>query len=120
MVVVPPVGGGTLYADLQEAYDDLSPAMQEYCGGVKAAHSTQTTPFGRGLTSGDVFDPTDFVAHPLVVTHPETGRKGLYLSSRITHLIDIPTDESTAMLAFLKAHASGPTYQFKMQWNAGD
>ena len=56
----------------------------------------------------------------MVLTHPETGIKGLYLTSRITHLIGVPRPESDALLAFLRQHASGVNYQYRNHWNAGD
>lgn len=120
MVVVPQVGGATLYADLQAAFEDLSLPMQQMLTSISGAHSTQVTPFGRAADSGDTFDPTDYIEHPLVVTHPETGRRGLYLTSRITHLVGIPKDEGAAILGFLRTHASKPDYQLRHRWEAGD
>ena len=55
-----------------------------------------------------------------MLTHPETGNKGLYLTSRITHLVGIPRPESDALLSFLRQHASGVNYQYRNRWNAGD
>lgn len=115
LVVVPPVGGATLFADLQAAYRDLSAPLQQLVSGLRAAHSKQVKPFARGR-----YDESEFVEHPLVLTHPETGNKGLYLTSRITHLIGIPRAESDALLAFLRQHASGVNYQYRNRWSAGD
>jgi alpha-ketoglutarate-dependent taurine dioxygenase len=115
LVVIPPVGGATLYADLQAAYDDLSAPLKTLVGGLRAAHSTEVKPSSRGR-----HDDKNFVEHPLVLTHPETGKKGLYLTSRITHLLGIPRAESDALLAFLRQHASGVNYQYRNRWSAGD
>lgn len=115
LVVVPPVGGATLYADLQSAYNALSQPLKTLLGGLRAAHSKQVKPSTRGR-----HDEHDFVDHPLVLTHPETGHKGLYLTSRITHILDIPRPESDALLAFLRQHASGVNYQYRNHWGAGD
>ena len=115
LVVVPPVGGATLYADLQAAYAALSKPLQVLVSGLRAAHSVQVKPLSRGH-----YDDREFVDHPLVLTHPETGIRGLYLTSRITHLLDIPRPESDALLAFLRQHASGVSYQYRNHWNAGD
>jgi taurine dioxygenase len=79
------------------------------------AHSKQVNPSACGH-----HDETEFVDHPLVLTHPETGIKGLYLTSRITHLLDIPRAESEALLAFLRQHASHVSFQYRNRWNAGD
>jgi alpha-ketoglutarate-dependent taurine dioxygenase len=115
LVVVPPVGGATLYADLQSAYNALSTPLKTLLSGLRAAHSTQVKPSSRGR-----HDDSDYVDHPLVLTHPETGKKGLYLTSRITHLLGLPRPESEALLAFLRQHASGVNYQYRNHWNAGD
>jgi len=115
LAVVPPVGGATLYADLQSAYDGLSKPLQALVGSLRAAHSRQVKPTSRGR-----YDERESVDHPLVLTHPETGARGLYLTSRITHLLDIPRAESDALLAFLRQHASGVNYQYRNHWNAGD
>ncbi|MET0285798.1 MAG: TauD/TfdA family dioxygenase [Polyangiales bacterium] len=115
LAVVPEVGGATLYADLQAAYDALSAPLKALVGSLRAAHSTQVKPGSRGQ-----HDAREFVEHPLVLTHPETGVKGLYLTSRITHLLDLPRPESEALLAFLRAHASGVNFQYRNRWNAGD
>jgi len=115
LVVVPPVGGATLYADLQAAYDGLSKPLQTLVSSLRGAHSTQVKPLTRGR-----YDDREAVDHPLVLTHPETGVKGLYLTSRITHILDIPRAESEALLAFLRQHASGVAYQYRNRWNAGD
>jgi taurine dioxygenase len=115
LAVVPTVGGATLYADLQAAFRDLSTPLQALVSGLRAAHSKQVKPLSRGQ-----YDASDYVEHPLVLTHPETGVKGLYLTSRITHLIGIPRAESDALLAFLRQHASGVNYQYRNHWQAGD
>lgn len=115
LVVVPPVGGATLYADLQAAYRDLSTPLKTLVGSLRAAHSKQVKPVSRGR-----HDESEFVEHPLVLKHPETGIQGLYLTSRITHLIGIPRAESDALLAFLRQHASSVNYQYRNHWNAGD
>jgi alpha-ketoglutarate-dependent taurine dioxygenase len=115
LVVVPPVGAATFYADLQAAYAALSKPLQTLVVGLRAAHSVQVKPISRGS-----YDEREFVDHPLVLTHPETGIRGLYLTSRITHLLDIPRPESDALLTFLRQHASGVNYQYRNHWNAGD
>jgi alpha-ketoglutarate-dependent taurine dioxygenase len=113
--VVPPVGGATLFADLQAAYADLSTPLKNLVNGLRAAHSKQVKPMSRGR-----HDDSDYVDHPLVLTHPETGIKGLYLTSRITHLLGIPRAESDALLAFLRQHGSAVKYQYRNRWDAGD
>jgi alpha-ketoglutarate-dependent taurine dioxygenase len=113
--VKPDVGGDTLWADLQAAYRDLSPYLQAYVGSLRAAHLRQVA-----YEHSAVADEAPTVDHPLVLTHPETGQKGLYLTSRIVQLLDVPKPESDAVLAFLRAHASHVKYQFRHRWARGD
>ena len=120
LAVIPETGGATLFADLQAAFADLSEPVQQLVSRLPAAHSTQVVPSGRSLPSGDVFDPSHWVEHPLVIRHPETGVRGLYLTSRVTHLIGVSQSESAALLGFLRAHASSPKYQYRHRWTAGD
>jgi taurine dioxygenase len=120
LAVVPQTGGATLFADLQAAFADLSEPVQQLVSRLPAAHSTQVVPSGRSLASGDVFDPSEWVEHPLVIRHPETGVRGLYLTSRVTHLVGVSSAESAALLGFLRAHASAPKYQYRHRWRAGD
>jgi alpha-ketoglutarate-dependent taurine dioxygenase len=112
--VKPDVGGDTLWADLQAAYRDLSSPLRSYLGQLRAAHLRQ-------VAEHDFLGPdAPTVDHPLILTHPETGEKGLYLTSRITHLLGLPKAESEAVLAFLRSHASHVNYQFRHRWTAGD
>jgi taurine dioxygenase len=66
------------------------------------------------------YDHAEFIDHPLVLKHPETDIRGLYLTSRITHVLGIPRAQSDALLAFLRQHASGVNFQYRNRWNAGD
>ena len=60
-------------------------------------------------------------SHPIVRTHPETGRKGLYLGRRANAMIEgPPSDESETLLDALWAHATAPTFTWQHQWRAGD
>lgn len=113
--VIPPVGGDTIWADLQAAYDGLSAPLAGWADGLRAAHLRQVR-----FDSGAAETEASHVEHPLVLVHPETGRKGLYLTSRITHLIGLTRPESDVLLAFLRGHASHVTYQFRHRWTAGD
>ena len=112
--VVPPVGGDTIWADLQAAYDALSAPLARLVDGLRAAHLREVR-FDSGAGPAEA----PHIDHPLVLTHPETGRKGLYLTSRITHLVGLPRPESEALLAFLQGHASHVTFQFRHRWAGG-
>jgi alpha-ketoglutarate-dependent taurine dioxygenase len=112
--VIPSVGGDTLWADLQAAYSDLSLPLRELVDQLHVAHLREVN------TRGKVVDESDYVVHPLVLLHPETGIPGLYLTSRISHIVGLPKAESDALLGFLRTHASHVNYQFRHRWTVGD
>jgi taurine dioxygenase len=128
--VVPPVGGDTLYADCMRAYDALSPVMQKMLEGLTAIHSA-ALPYGtKGLfaheqaAGGDrtmqiiVSPEADKThPHPLVRTHPVTGRKALYVSPVYTVGVEGMTpEESAALLGFLYAHMTQDRFVYRHKW----
>lgn len=113
--VVPEVGGRTLWADLQAAYDGLSAPVQrllESVGAVYGAYPGDGTP--------DRPPVTDTVEHPVVRTHRHTGRKGLFISAGALRLTGIEPSEGAALLPFLLTHASSPNYSVSFGWRPGD
>ncbi len=122
-IEVPEVGGDTLWADMGAAYDGLTPAMKEHLDGKIAVHDWITT-FGRGMDEAtrDALR-VDFPAmeHPVVRTHPETGRKTLFVNRAFTHhIVGMDPEDSEALLQFLYARAAFPEYQCRFRWRAGD
>lgn len=128
--VVPPVGGDTLYADGTAAYDALSPVMQKMLAGLTAIHSA-ALPYGtKGLFAheqaggGDrtmqiiVSPEADKTCpHPLVRTHPVTGRKALYVSPVYTVGIEGMTpEESASILGFLYKHMTQDKFVYRHHW----
>jgi taurine dioxygenase len=119
-VTTPPVGGDTLFADMYAAYDGLSNEVKEKIDGAHARHSFRHN-FGRGM------DPETLEAfseqypdpiHPVVRTHPETGRKGLYVNRAFTvEILDMDSDESRRLLRLLYRQASVPEYQCRFRWD---
>jgi alpha-ketoglutarate-dependent taurine dioxygenase len=113
--VVPDIGGHTLWADLQAAYDGLSAPFQELLESVSAVYSAHP-----GDGTGQRPPVTKTVEHPVVRTHRHTGRKGLFLSSSAIRLTGIGAAEGEALLPFLLAHASSPNYSVGFGWRPGD
>ena len=113
--VVPDVGGKTLWADLQAAYDALSEPFQELLESVGAVYSASP-----GDGTPDRPPVTDTVEHPVVRTHRHTGRKGLFISSSALRLTGIAPSEGAALLPFLLAHASSPNFSVSFGWQPGD
>ncbi len=113
--VVPAIGGNTLWADLQAAYDGLSAPVQELLESVAAVYGAYP---GDGT---DVRPPvTETVEHPVVRRHRHTGRKGLFLSASALRLTGVSASESAALLPFLLHHASSPNYSVAFGWQPGD
>ncbi len=113
--VVPEVGGHTLWADLQAAYDGLSQPVQELLASVSAVYDANPGDgnYGRPPT-------TETIEQPVVRIHRHTGRKGLSVSSSALRLTGVTDAESKALLPFLLAHASSPNYAVNFGWRPGD
>ena len=114
--VVPEVGGKTLWADLQAAYDAPVRAVPA-AARVGRARCTARIP---ATAPTDRPPVTETVEHPVVRTHRHTGRKGLFLSSSALRLTGIEPAEGAALLPFLLAHASSPNYSVSFGWQPGD
>ncbi|MCF2532401.1 taurine dioxygenase [Yinghuangia soli] len=121
-VHVPSVGGDTLWADMGAAYDGLSAEMRRRLDGLTAVHDF-TRSFGAGLSPDDLARMQQrypAVAHPVVRTHPETGRRLLYVNRIFTDRIEgLRDEESRDLLEFLYDQARHPEYQCRLRWRAG-
>ena len=109
MRICPPVGGDTMWANLQLAYDELSTPIRELCDGLTAIHSAAG--FGQpGVTH----------EHPVVRVHPETGRRALYVNPVFTRRIpQLRPAESRALLSYLYEHAVQPQFTCRYRWAEG-
>ena len=125
---VPPYGGDTLWANQYLAYETLSDGMKKMLEGLKAIHTAKGEYSERGASaqrrkSMDVTvagDDTPSFEHPVVRTHPETGRKALYVNPAFTTRIVGYTDEqSNALLMRLYAHAMKPDHAHRFKWRDG-
>jgi taurine dioxygenase len=115
---VPETGGDTLFASMYAAYDALSDRMKAYLDGVVAIHDGAPNYQRRAMIDGRV-DNRVFprAEHPVVRTHPVTGKKGIYVSPVFTVGIkDLPEDEGDAILKFLYAHNNRPQFQVRFKW----
>ena len=121
-VDVPETGGDTLFASSYLAYETLSDRMKAHIEGLNATHDLMAY----GIRSG-LFNNMDrrialqrmppAVEHPLVLTHPETGRKMLFVNeSWTTDIVGLESDESQAILSFLLNHATRPEFQCRVRW----
>ena len=112
----PPHGGDTLFASMYAAYEALSERMKSYLDGLAAVHDGEDV--YRGLYAGVADKPSyPRAEHPVVRTHPVTGRKALYVNRGFTRrLLGVPLDESQAILEYLYQHAANPLFQCRFRW----
>jgi taurine dioxygenase len=125
---LPEEGGDTLFASQQQAYETLPDELRQRIEGKRAVHS-YTARYADEVFKGvrrPTLTPTQLaevkpVVHPIVRTHPETGRKGLFVNENFTtHILGLPEDESKALLAELYAHSIKPQFIYRHQWQAND
>ena len=123
-IETPPSGGDTLFENLYLAYESLSPGMRALLDRIVAVHSyaAGSDPdrgYGDPNADRDVARFPD-VEHPLVRTHPESGRNALYLSgSWLLRFRDMTEEESRPLLDFLYAHAARPEFTCRFHWTPG-
>jgi taurine dioxygenase len=122
----PPRGGDTLFANMYQAYDTLSEGMQRMLDGLVIVNSSAKadvtkTREDRVRDSANTDAKKDFVAeHPVVRTHPETGRKALYANGgHALRFRDMTIEESAPLLNYLFAHATRPEFTCRFRWEPG-
>lgn len=117
--IIPDVGGDTLFADMYAAYEGLSDKTKERIANATAEHSFVFA-FGRGMDAerkAAMLEKYPPAHHPVVRTHPETGRKALYVNSAfVTHILEMEKQESDALLYELYMQARTPEYQCRFRW----
>jgi taurine dioxygenase len=124
--ILPKLGGDTLWADMEAAYDGLSDTFRKLIAGLRAVHDFKNfrTTFPKTdegyarLRKMEEMFPNP--SHPVVRTHPVTGRKSIYVNPQFTLRIEgLEPDESDAILKVLFAQAVVPEYQFRVRWTPG-
>lgn len=128
-IEVPPVGGDTLFVSMGAAYDGLSRVMRGFLDSLTAVHSSRHV---FGVTTGDseaaktrrlgnAEAATQDARHPVVLTHPLTGRRGLYVNPVFTtHIEGLSEAGSAVVLNSLYRHCQKPEFQCRVRWQAGD
>lgn len=121
---VPPTGADTHFASQHAAYDGLSAELKAALEGKRANHDSSYTSAGElraGARPVERADQAPGARHPVVRTHPETGRKALFLGRRRNAWIEgMPLEESEALLDRLWAEASRTDYTYVHKWRQGD
>ena len=111
---LPPSGGDTMFANMYAAYEALSEPMRRFLSGLSAWHEGAHV---LGGTLGQAAKEYPKALHPIVRTHPVTGRKCLYVNSGFTTRIDgLGEIESRALLDMLFDHVRTPEFQCRFRW----
>lgn len=119
----PDVGGDTMWANLYAAYEALSEPMRRFVDQLDAVHDTSLI---KGIEQRDPAKVAEIkkknppVIHPVVRTHPETGRKSLLVGQRIRRFEGLHDDESESLLQFLNQHCTSPEFVYRHRWNLHD
>lgn len=125
---LPAEGGDTLFADMHAAWDTLPADLQRRVSGLQAEHSylakyealRARSPWRPALSAEQVAQVKP-VVHPVVRTHPENGRRALFVSEHFTtRIVGLPEDESRALLAELFAHSVRPGHIYRHRWQPHD
>jgi alpha-ketoglutarate-dependent taurine dioxygenase len=125
MLEAPDVGGDTMWASLQDAYDGLAPSVRAMCDELIAIHhdpwfAADVDARGGYEWNGTWRDTLVPALHPVVRTHPETGRNGLFVNGQFTQsLLGLSKNESNAILEMLYRHCVQPEYTCRFRWQAG-
>ena len=115
-VELPSTGGNTRFVNMYTAYERLPEAVKRRIAGLKALHVHEYKRAERVDTSADVSDAPHWV-HPLVITHPETGRKSLFVDRLMTFRVEgMSHDESEALLNMLFDHSENPEFIYEHEW----
>lgn len=126
---VPDAGGDTMWANMYDAYETLSEPMKRYLEGMKALNTAGRASFEKAYDNLSDKEKQDIragrlseggVEHPIVRTHPVTGRKALYVNSIFTQkIVGVPSKESRAILDYLLDHLKKPEFTCRFRWRKG-
>jgi alpha-ketoglutarate-dependent taurine dioxygenase len=125
MLEAPAVGGDTMWASLQDAYDGLAEPVRQLCDQLIAIHfdpwfAADVDERGGYDWNGERHEKLLPALHPVVRTHPETGRNGLFVNSQFTQtLLGLSKLESNAILELLYHHCEKPEYTCRFHWEPG-
>lgn len=126
---LPESGGNTLFASMYKAYDALSPAMKEKLAPLKAIHSAKRI-FGKAalynkergdrIGNEDVAEQLEDSVHPVVITHPLSGKKALFVNiAYTTQIIGWSEAETGAFVGDMFVHATQPEFVYEFEWRPG-
>jgi taurine dioxygenase len=120
--IVPERGGETHFCDMYGAYERLDAAWKARIAGLRALHNldfSRTRRHGEDPMTEEQKRAKPPVDHPIVRTHPETGRKCIYLGDHAEYILGMPYDEGRALIEELNALAVHPDLTYEHHWKAG-
>jgi len=125
---IPPTGGDTLWADMYAAYEAVSPAMRTLFDGLSVRYPPQQGLFeyvrehlGEEIAAQVRELVGDGATHPLVRTHPSTGRRALYFARGFAaSLVGVTPEESAVLIPYIDSLAARPGLQCRWRWQEGD
>ena len=131
-VETPPYGGDTQWSNMYLAYEALSPGMKELLADLKVENTGNKNKTRGGVDKRDrykghsalkpVDPPPDLDTinfHPLIRTHPETGRKSLYISSHTQGIKDFEFEEALPLILYLRKYIERPEFTARFRWEPG-
>jgi len=120
MIEVPPVGGDTLFASMYAAFESLSEPMQRFLQGLTAEHDGEHVYSGRYQGVNEERRTYPRSEHPVVRTHPVSGRHALFVNRIFTtRIVELEKHESDGVLRMLYEHIERPEFQCRFQWQPG-
>jgi alpha-ketoglutarate-dependent taurine dioxygenase len=121
---VPPAGGDTIFCSMYGAWDELPESLRRKSAGLRVKHDATYNSGGyarQGVTPTDDPRQSPGTFHPLVLIHPETGKRALYLGRRRNAYIEgASLDDSNALLDTIWSHATREPFTYRHRWRAGD
>ena len=121
--VLPECGGDTMFANMYMAFEALSNPMQKFLSDLKASHESEHFYRGRYKTESNSESKTEYPSaiHPVIRTHPETGKKAIFVNKFFTtRILGLEPQESKFILDFLFSHIEKTEFQIRYRWNKND
>lgn len=120
---LPPAGGDTAFANMYQAYETLSDGMKQLLSTLKV-YNVGDKPLDKfsGVSQMSRQDPGDTQVrsvHPAVRTHPDTGRKGLFVGGHTINFDGMTREESEPLITYLRNHAVRPEFTCRLRWEIG-
>ena len=124
-----PYGGDTVFSSMSVTYEGLSDHFKQLLCGLQAWHSSRheievaqdDSESAKSGRIGNAAAATQDALHSIVVVHPLSGRKGLFVNTQFTtHIEGLFKSESDAILNMLYSHCQKPEYQCRVRWKQGD